>query len=750
MPERPRTALDVLSLPVEGMTCASCVARVEKALKDVDGVEAAAVNLATERVTLSIDRTKVDLPTLVSAVDRVGYVLRTEEKPGFKNAPHSSAAPSSQEKSYRELKREFIGASVGAVPVLLLSMLGMTEWFQHSIPLTIDQLNRVLLVLSTPVVFSAGRRFFSHAWKLATRLAADMNTLVAVGTGAAFVYSAVVALFPEWMPDHTLVHHTYFDTAATIIALILMGKTLEARAKIRTAGAIQTLMSLQPETARVLRNGEEKEIPASQLVAGDIFLVRPGERIPTDGIVVKGSSSVDESAISGESMPVQKLAGDRVIGSTINKQGYLEVRATAIGAETVLAHIMKVVEDAQGSKAPIQRLADRVAAVFVPIVIGIAVLTFVSWTAFTDAGVTVALLNFIAVLVIACPCAMGLATPAAIIVGTGRGASMGILVKNAESLERAHRVTVVAMDKTGTLTEGKPAVTDIVPLNGMIEDEILRLAGSVEQRSEHPLARALTDRAHSRGIRLVDPSEFEQLVGLGVKGTVDGKTVLVGSPNHLVDHSVPLTQLRLHQSALADQGKSVVAVAVNGIPAALIAFADTVKETSREAVQALHAMGIKSVMISGDNIQTAQAIGLEAGIDNVIAAVQPAEKAEAIRKMQSRGEVVAMVGDGINDAPALAVADVSIAVASGTDVAMETADITLMRSDLRDVSRAFRLSLRTLRTVKQNLFWAFFYNVVGIPLAAFGLLNPIFAATAMAFSSVSVVSNSLRLRHSKI
>ncbi len=744
------STIETLTLPVEGMTCASCVARVEKVLQGVGGVQSANVNLATEKVTLAVDRSQVDLAALASAVEEAGYTLRVDTVPQDATGPVRGDEMAPQERSYRQLRKEFIGALLGAVPVMLISMLGMTDGFHAVVSLTPDQLNRILLLIAAPVVFIAGRRFFVHAWKLARHRTSDMNTLVAVGTGSAFVYSTFVALFPEWITAAGSAPHTYFDTATAIIALVLMGKMLEARAKTRTAEAIRALMSLQPPNARVRRDGREVEIPASALSPGDLMIVRPGERIPTDGVVETGSSSVDESAITGESMPLAKSPGDRVTGSTVNAEGYLEIRATAVGADTVMAHIIRLVEDAQGSKAPIQRLADRVAAIFVPAVIGIALVTFIGWTLVAGAGLTIGLLNFIAVLVIACPCAMGLATPAAIMVGTGRGATMGILVKNAESLERAHAVTVVAVDKTGTLTEGRPAVTDIVPLNGADADAVLRLAASVEQRSEHPLARAITVEAKRRNLPLAVPEGFSQMTGSGVSGTIDGIAVLVGSPEHLALRAVDAESFRSHFAALTGTGKSVVAVAVNGSPSGLIALADTVKKSSREAIAALHSMGVRVVMLTGDNRQTAESIGAQAGIDTVIANVRPEGKAGEVKALQSAGAVVAMVGDGINDTPALATADVSIAVASGTDAAMETADITLMKSDLRDVARAILLSRRTIRTARQNLFWAFFYNVIGIPMAALGMLNPVVAAAAMAFSSVSVVSNSLRLRRARL
>jgi Cu+-exporting ATPase len=594
-------------------------------------------------------------------------------------------------------------------------------------------------------MFVSGKRFFATAWKLAKRFTSDMNTLVAVGTGTAYLYSTLIVLFPHWFPPNVRTD-VYFDTAAVIVTLILMGRLLEARAKQRASDAIKKLIELQPKTARVIRNGKEVDIHLDQVTHDDIVIVRPGEKIPVDGLITNGSTSVDESMVTGESIPVEKTVGQKVIGGTINKHGTIEFRATAVGKETVIAQIIKLVEEAQGSKAPIQTLADKIASVFVPAVMGIAVLTFVLWLMVGGSGFTTAMMNFIAVLIIACPCALGLATPTAIMVGTGLGATRGILIKNAESLERAHKIQIVVLDKTGTVTTGQPSVTDVILLNGFDETTLLQRAASVEKRSEHPLGQAIVEYAQSKGITPTDVQSFHSITGRGITASVNGDSVAVGN-RLLMDHcSVDAAEVQMLLQQGTEEGKTPILVAINGRVAGIIAIADTIKPTSREAVATLRAMGLEVVMITGDNRRTAEAIAQRVGIDRVVAEVLPDEKAQRVRALQAEGNIVAMVGDGINDAPALAQADLGIAMGSGTDVAMETADITLMRSDLLGVAEAIKLSHVTIRTIKQNLFWAFIYNVIGIPVAALGLLNPIYAAAAMAFSSVSVVLNSLRLQ----
>jgi Cu+-exporting ATPase len=745
--------IETLILSVEGLTCASCVARVEKSLKKIDGVETANVNLATETVALSFDPAKTSLDVLAKAVDGAGYKLAIPEKTsesslGFEQKQLSEI--SHQEKSYRQLKREFLFSLVLAIPIMLINMLSMTEWFMSHIPLSMDEVNTLLLILTTPVMIVSGKRFFRPAWKLAKHFAADMNTLVAVGTGAAFLYSAAIVLFPRWFPAGTNLHDVYFDSAAAIITLILMGRMLEARAKHKASDSIKLLLGLQPKTARIIKDEKEIEIPISEVAVGDVILVRPGERIPVDGVILKGFSSVDESMVSGESIPVEKSTSDKVIGGTINKKGSFEFRASAVGADTVVAHIAKLVEEAQGSKAPIQHFADKIASVFVPVVIVIALAAFGIWYFALSAGFASALMNAIAVLVIACPCALGLATPTAIMVGTGRGASLGVLIKNAESLERAHKIDTIVFDKTGTITSGTPSVTDIQGFNGADEQTVLRLAASLERKSEHPLGEAIVREAQNRSLSLDEADTFQSHTGFGVDATVNGRKAIVGSEKMMRDASINFAPALNAIIRFSEQGKTPILVAADGKLIGIIAVADTLHPLSKEAAAELKEMGFELVLLSGDNSLTARTIAAQAGIKRVFGEVLPHEKAAKIRELQSQGKIVAMVGDGMNDAPSLAQADVGIAVATGTDIAMETADITLMKSDLRGVLRAIRLSRQTMRTIKQNLFWAFVYNSIGIPLAAMGLLNPMFAAGAMALSSVSVVTNSLRLRRVKL
>jgi Cu+-exporting ATPase len=747
-----RASEHIVTLPVEGMTCASCVTRVEKTLKNVVGVSEANVNLASEKVTLAFDERKTSLDVLAAAVSDAGYKLITPAEDALP-APGGTATAgreSRQEKSYRQLKRDFLYSIAIAIPVMAVSMASMTDWFMRRAPVSMEDINKLLMIATMFVVAGPGRRFYKSAWQQAKHLSADMNTLIAVGTGVAFIYSVIVVLFPQWLGSSRGYHDVYFDTAAAIITLILMGKVLEARAKGRASDAIRKLMGLQPKTAVVIRKGQEQEIRIDNVVVHDIVVLKPGERIPVDGIITKGTTTIDESMVTGESIPVERSIGQNVIGGTINKNGSVEFRATAVGKDTTVAHIIKLVEEAQGSKASIQTLADKIAAVFVPSVIGAALATFLYWYFLRDAGLTPAMMNFIAVLIIACPCALGLATPTAIMVGTGKGATEGILIKNADSLERAHRIQTVVLDKTGTLTEGKPSVTDIETLNGLGRDQFLGLVASAEKRSEHPLGQAIVAYASEHGLPLLDPEDFDSSTGLGISASIGGKKLVIGKEEFLERLSVDPSQARTIVSRLASKGKTVILVAIDGHFEGAIAVADALRPTSAEAVQQLDRMGIETIMITGDNQQTAEAIGRQVGVTKVIAGVTPEEKALHVKKIQASGRIVSMVGDGINDAPALAQADVGIAMGSGTDVAMETADITLMKRDLRSVAQAIRLSKRTISTIKQNLFWAFIYNVIGIPLAAAGMLSPVIAAVAMAFSSVSVVSNSLRLRWKRI
>ncbi len=741
------------TLGVTGMTCAACVRRVEKTLSKVSGVLRADVNLATEKATIERLPGEASFGELRRAVEGAGYGV---EQPAEEKG--EEGRPDARERPYAELKVRFLVAAVLTGLILLGSlpmMLGVMS------PFSGRWLDLVLLALATPVQFWAGWRFYRGAWGALRHGTADMNTLVAVGTSAAYLYSAFVVLAPGLFAgavgDRADV---YFDTSALIITLILLGRLLEARARGRTNEAIKRLAGLRAKTARVLRDGREVDVPVGEVRVGDVFVVRPGEKVPVDGVVVGGESAVDEAAISGESMPVVKGVGDEVIGATVNGTGSFRARATAVGEETALAQIMRLVEEAQGSKAPIQRLADRISGVFVPVVMALAAATFLVWLFVgPEPAFTHALLNFVAVLIIACPCAMGLATPTSIMVGTGKGAERGILVKGGEALEGAHRLTTVVLDKTGTLTRGQPRLTDVVASDGLAEDELLRLAASAEKASEHPLGEAIVRAAEERGVALEEPEGFDAPTGRGVRAEVGGRQVLVGNRALMEEYGVSEDGISPRFEELSLAGKTPVLVAVDGRPAGLVAVADTVREEAREAVDSLKGMGLGVVMLTGDNERTARAVARELGIERVRAGVLPGEKEGEIRKLQEAGEVVAMVGDGINDAPALARADVGVAIGTGTDVAMEAADLTLVSGDVRGVSRAIKLSRATIRNIRQNLFWAFAYNVLLIPVAAGvlypffgeeGFLNPVLAAAAMALSSVTVVTNALRLRRVEV
>jgi P-type Cu+ transporter len=750
-----------LDLQVTGMSCASCAANVERALKRVDGVRAANVNLATSRATIMFDPRQVDAGRLVRAVRDAGYEV--PDPAGALEKKGGEGPPADEE--YRKLKTSVIWGGVLAVAIFLGSMRHWFPWVPG-----VFQNPYVLWALATPVQFVLGRRFYKGAWGALKHRSADMNTLVAVGTTAAYVFSAVVTAVPALMSSAAVETQSYFDTSAVIIVLILFGRMLEARAKYRTSDAIRKLMGLYPRTARIIDAAGEREVPVEEVRVGDVLVVRPGEQIPVDGKVLEGRSSIDESMITGESLPADKGAGDNVIGATLNKWGSFRFRAGSVGEDTALAKIIRLVQEAQGTKAPIQRLADVIAGYFVPVVIGIAILTFVVWSIFGPPGKPVlALLNFVAVLIIACPCALGLATPTAIMVGTGRGAERGILIKSGESLEMVHRVDTVVFDKTGTLTAGRPETTDIFPAaapssvpdagaaDGMTADRLLFFAASAEMGSEHPLGQAVVRGARAQGIDVEHPGDFRALEGLGVEAAVNGTRVIVGSLKLVEQAGIDAAPLVARAESLAGEGKTAAFVGVDGRLAGLIALADTLKPSARPAVEKLRGMGLAVIMLTGDNRRAAGAVARAAGIEDVISEVLPGDKAEVVRKLQAEGKRVAMVGDGINDAPALAQADVGMALGTGTDVAMASADITLIAGDLAAVVSVFELSRRTIRTIKQNLFWAFVYNVIGIPVAAgvlypfFGLLlNPMIASATMAMSSVSVVSNSLRLRRAKI
>jgi P-type Cu+ transporter len=745
-----------IELPLLGMTCANCASNIQRALNKVDGVLEANVNYASEKASVRYIVGAAGRADLVAAVRKAGYdVVEVEQDETLEDAEAAA-----REAEIRHQWQRFIVGAIFSLPLFLLSMgrdLSLLPHWSHE-----NWMNWLFLALATPVQFYVGWDYYVGAYKSLRNGSANMDVLVAMGSSAAYLYSVAV-LIGLTLGTSALGDHVYFETAAVIITLIVLGKLLEARAKGRTSEAIKKLMGLRPKTARVVRNEIEVDIPIEEVVVGDLVIVRPGEKIPVDGQVAEGHSAVDESMITGESLPVDKKVGDPVIGATINKQGLLKFEATRVGKETALAQIIKLVEQAQGSRAPIQRLVDQVAAYFVPFVIGVAILTFVIWL-LSGAGFTPALIRMIAVLVIACPCAMGLATPTSIMVGVGKGAENGILFKNSAALEQAHKITAVVLDKTGTITRGELAVTDIVTGGDALlpENELLRLAASAERGSEHPLGAAIVAQAHGQGLSLADPAKFRAIAGHGIAAEVEGHQVLVGNLRLMQQEHVALNGLEPEAHELQNQAKTAMWLAVDGQASALIGVADTIKDGSREAVAAMHRLGLTVVMITGDNQATAEAIAAEVGVDRVLAEVLPADKAAHVARLQEEGLIVAMVGDGINDAPALAQADVGLAIGTGTDVAMETADVTLMRGDLRSVPQAIKLSKATMRNIKQNLGWAFGYNVALIPIAAGILapfewapdflrqLHPILAAGAMAFSSISVVSNALRLRRVEI
>jgi P-type Cu+ transporter len=744
-------AQTTIDLPITGMTCAACVRNVERALNRQPGVVSTSVNLATEKATIGYLPGAVQRADLIRAVEAAGYgVLDLAET----DEPEDAERAARQGEIDRQRRLVIIGV-IFSLPLFVLSMLLDFSHEFHTLMETFPWIMWagwpfVFGLLATPVQVLLGKQYIVGAIKAARNRSANMDTLIAMGTLAAYLYSVAVLLAIIFEQTAVIGDMVYFETAAVILTLITLGKLLEARAKGRTSEAIKKLMGLAPRTATLLRDGEEVEVPVKTLQAGDVVVVRPGERIPVDGVVVEGRSAVDESMLTGESLPVNKSAGKEVIGATINKQGRLVIEAQRVGAETALAQIIRLVEQAQGSKAPIQRTVDRVSGVFVPVVIALATLTVLGWWLIGGIGFTPALINAVAVLVIACPCALGLATPTAIMVGTGKGAEVGVLFKNSEALEGVKRLKTIVMDKTGTITRGEPSVTDLIPAGGFAADEVLRLAASAERGSEHPLGAAIVKDAREAGHTLSQPESFEAESGRGIHAVVDGKAVIVGSPRYAREQGADLGALENDVLRLQEQGRTAVVVAIDGDAAGVIGIADTVKDGSREAIAALKARGLEVVMLTGDNERTARAIAAEVGIDRVFAEVLPDEKTGAIKQLQAEGKRVAMVGDGINDAPALAQADVGIAIGTGTDVAMEASDVTLVSGDLRGVVRAYQLSRFTMRAIYQNLFWAFVYNTLLIPVAMAGLLVPMFAAAAMAFSSTFVVSNSLRLRNKQI
>jgi Cu+-exporting ATPase len=748
-----------VEIPLVGMTCANCASNIQRALGRVDGVLEANVNYATEHATVEYIVGVANRADLTAAVRKAGYdVVEAESLDELEDAE----AAARQAEIRHQQKRLIVGI-IFTTPLMILSMGPMLIELIFGVNLNMPSwINWVLFVLATPVQFYVGWDYYDGAYKSLRNGSANMDVLVALGSSAAYFYSVAV-LIAMALGSTALGTHVYFETSAAIITLIVLGKLLEARAKGQTSEAIKKLMGLRAKTARVVRDGTEQDIPIEDVVVGDTIIVRPGEKIPVDGQVIEGRSAVDESMITGESLPVDKNVGDEVIGATINKQGLLSIEAVHVGKETALAQIIKMVEQAQGSRAPIQRIVDQVAAYFVPFVIAIAIITFIVWMA-VSGDFTTALIRMIAVLVIACPCAMGLATPTSIMVGVGKGAEYGILFKNSASLEQAHKITAVVLDKTGTITRGELAVTDLVTSSQapVGKEELLRLAASAERGSEHPLGEAIVKQAETQGLALSAPAAFEAIAGHGIAANVDGHDVLLGNLRLMRREEVALNGLEPKAEQLQNQAKTTMWLSLDGQASAVFGVADTIKEGSKEAITEMHDLGLTVIMMTGDNAATAKAIADEVGVDRLLAEVLPGDKAAQVAKLQEEDYIVAMVGDGINDAPALAQADVGIAIGTGTDVAMETADVTLMSGDLRSVAKAIKLSKATMRNIKQNLGWAFGYNVALIPIAAGVLapfewapdflrqLNPILAAGAMAFSSVSVVSNSLRLKKLKL
>ncbi|MCR6792291.1 Copper-exporting P-type ATPase A [Bacillus paranthracis] len=732
---------DKAEFTVSGMTCAACANRVEKRLNKLEGVNGATVNFALESATVDFNPDEINVNEMKSAITKLGYKLEVKSDEQDGSTDHRLQEIERQ-------KKKFIISFILSFPLLwaMVSHFSFTSFIY--LP---DMLMNpwVQLALATPVQFIIGGQFYVGAYKALRNKSANMDVLVALGTSAAYFYSVYLSIQSIGSSEHMT--DLYFETSAVLITLIILGKLFEAKAKGRSSEAIKKLMGLQAKTATVVRDGTEMKILIEEVVAGDIVYVKPGEKIPVDGEIVEGKSAIDESMLTGESIPVDKTIGDVVIGSTMNKNGFLKVKATKVGRDTALAQIIKVVEEAQGSKAPIQRVADQISGIFVPVVVVIAIITFAVWMIFVTPGdFGGALEKMIVVLVIACPCALGLATPTSIMAGSGRSAEYGILFKGGEHLEATHRLDTVILDKTGTVTNGKPVLTDVIVADGFHEEEMLRLVGAAEKNSEHPLAEAIVEGIKEKKINIPSSETFEAIPGFGIESVVEGKQLLIGTRRLMKKFNVDIEEVSKSMEELEREGKTAMLIAIDKEYAGIVAVADTVKDTSKAAIARLKKMGLDVVMITGDNTQTAQAIAGQVGIDHVIAEVLPEGKAEEVKKLQAQGKKVAMVGDGINDAPALATADIGMAIGTGTDVAMEAADITLIRGDLNSIADAIFMSKMTIRNIKQNLFWALAYNGLGIPIAAFGFLAPWVAGAAMAFSSVSVVLNALRLQRVKL
>lgn len=726
---------DNVNLSLSGLNCAACAARVEKHLNSLAGVTQASVNFATEKASITFIPSIHTTQDFIKEITKIGY--QAEQ---IKEGTSSEKKDQKKVNEIKRLRNAFIFSALFSIPLALTMFATLLHWSWFPPILTNTY---VQWALATPIQFIAGFQFYKDAYHALKNRSANMAVLVVLGTTSAYIYSVAIVFWGDLIGQS----HVYFETSAIIVTLILLGKMLEALAKRQTSEAIKKLMGLQPKTAKIMRDGQEIELPIEEVEKGDIIVVRPGEKIPVDGLITEGYSSVDESMLTGESIPVDKKVGDPIIGGTLNKHGLFKFKATKVGKDTALAQIISVVEEAQGSKAPIQRLADVISSYFVPAVVSIAVLTFISWFFFADRGnFTRALINFTAVLVVACPCALGLATPTAIMVGTGKGAENGILFKGGEHLENAHKLDTVVLDKTGTITTGEPQVTDIIELASLSSEEILQLAAIAEKGSEHPLGQAIVKAGQAKFGPLPEPQEFSALPGFGIEATVKDRHLLMGNRSLLQKYNIATSAAEEIMGELENKGKTAMILAVENKCTGIIAVADTIKGNAKQAITELKRMGLEVIMITGDNEQTAQAIAQEVGLDKVLAEVLPSDKAAEVKKLKKLGKKVGMVGDGINDAPALATADVGIAIGTGTDVAIEAADLTLISGDLVGIAAAVQLSRATMKKIKQNLFWALFYNSLGIPVAAFGFLNPVFAGAAMAFSSVTVVSNSLRLR----